>query len=328
MSNQHPTIAWINARETCQDSLAYGEVVVPKVNVWQHSGPPPKSGNAIVQISHGTRVTVRAEEEEPSDHRKYYEVSSEQVRGWVLESFVAWRWSCFTFLGTLSPSEACKTLEAQLHFGGMDLLIRESGFAIVTEGHPAHFDSINLAASRFISRIANAQVPLTIVALKTEFTNWVEIPFGDDGQRTVGFLSANRGQKSTISKDQIETAHSIVPLMATVPYLDLALSDLSQALAYPQHAPIFLARAIEAIENYFSGMVQKGAGKEAVMQQSLGVQKSDVEYVIKRANASHRRHASRDATAVDLPHDELAECFKRTASIVSVFVAYLEKGIV
>jgi len=64
------------------------------------------------------------------------------------------------------------------------------------------------------------------------------------------------------------------------------------------------------------------------MQQSLGVQKSDVEYVIKRANASHRRHASRDATAVDLPHDELAECFKRTASIVSVFVAYLEKGIV
>ena len=326
MPNQHPTIAWINGRETWHRSLAYGEVVVPQVNIWQYAGPLPKSGNAIGQISHGTRVTVLAEEEEPSDHRKYYEVSSERVHGWVLESFVAWRWSCFTFLGTLSPSEACKALEAQFHFGGMDLLIREGGFAIATEGDPSQFDSINLAASRYISRITNAQVPFTFIALKTEFTNWVEIPSGDDEQRTVGFLSANRDQKLTISKDQIETAHTIVPLMATVPYLDLALSDLSQALAYPQHAPIFLARAIEAIENYFARMAQKGVGKESVMQQSLGIQKSDVQYVTKRANASHRRHASSDATAVDLPHDELLECFKRTASIIFAFVSYLEHG--
>jgi hypothetical protein len=157
----------------------------------------------------------------------------------------------------------------------------------------------------------------------------VEVPIGkEDGRRIVGFLSMQRDQVSTISVDQIETAHSIVPLMAAVPYLDLALSDFFQALSYPQHALIFLARSIESIEIHFSGIAKrrKDAGKEKITRELLGIKKSDVEYVTKRANASHRRHASPDATAKGLPQDELAECFKRTSEMIAAFVAFLRSS--
>jgi hypothetical protein len=86
-----------------------------------------------------------------------------------------------------------------------------------------------------------------------------------------------------------------------------------------------LARAIESVENHFSGIAKnkKGKGKEEIMRKLLKVKRSDVEFVTKRANASHRRHASSDATKKELPSDELAECFFRTANILRAFAEFL-----
>jgi hypothetical protein len=323
MSAPYPRTAWINGRHAQRDSLFYGEVG-PEVDIWQNAGPPSPDERAIGQISHATRITVLTEEKMPPDDQRYYQISSNEIQGWVPESFISWRWSFFTFLGTLSPSEACSMLDVQLGFGGMEMLIKQNGFAILTEGDPSHFDSIRFAILRFADRIVNAQVPLTTIAVKADISNWVEVPLGDE-PRTVGFLSKER-QTLPISIDQIEIAHSIVPLMSIVPYLDLALSDLAQALHYPQHALIFLARAIESIENYFGESAKKGVGKEAIMQESLGLEKADVEYITRRANTSHRRHASREAKAIDLSQEELAECFQKTSKIITAFVTFLGKA--
>ena len=71
---------------------------------------------------------------------------------------------------------------------------------------------------------------------------------------------------------------------------------------------------------------RKGVGKEKVMQELLGVRKSDVEYVTKRANNSHRRHASQDGTVAELSTDELAECFYKTKNIIVAFVTFLRNS--
>jgi hypothetical protein len=317
--------AWLSGRETWSGSLAYGEVVVD-INMWKRPGSLPRCGRVVGTLPHGSRVAVAKRVWDQEDKKFYYEVSANEIRGWVSEVFVAWKWSCFTFLGTLSPAQACTNLDISLEFSGMNLSIKQNGFAIVTEGDPADFESIHFAASRFIARITNAQAPLTIAPLRAEFSNWVEVPVGyDEARRTVGFMALEGEQLLSVSNEQIETAHTLVSLMASVPYLDLALSDFSQALNYPQHALIFLARAIESVENHFSGTArrQKGIGKERIMQDLLGVKRSDVEYVTKRANASHRRHATQDGTVSELPGDELAECFKKTADIIAAFVTFL-----
>jgi len=144
----------------------------------------------------------------------------------------------------------------------------------------------------------------------------------------VGFLAMKEEHQLSVSNEDIETSHSVVPLMAQVPYLDLALSDFFQALNYPQHALIFLARAIESIENHFEGMAKqrRGMGKKAVMQEMLGVKKGDVDYVTKRANESHRRHAARDGTSQALPQDELVGSLKKTATIIAAFVVFLQNS--
>ena len=66
-----------------------------------------------------------------------------------------------------------------------------------------------------------------------------------------------------------------------------------------------------------------GAGKEKVMREMLRVDRGDVEYITKRANASHRRHAAQDGSADMLPSDELAECYRKTAGIIAAFATFL-----
>ena len=159
--------------------------------------------------------------------------------------------------------------------------------------------------------------------------HWVEVPAGlSASQKVVGFMQLESGQTSSVSNDDIETAQSIVPLVAQIPYLDLALSDFFQAMTYQQHALIFLARAIESIENRFSGLARdrKGVGKEKVMQDSLGIKRSDVDYVTRRANESHRRHATSNGAVEALSPDELAECFKKTSAIIAAFVTFLRQA--
>lgn len=326
--DNNPKLAWINGRETYQDSLVYGEVVVHQANVWQHAGGLPQSGKIVGKLEHGTQVTVIEKRYIEEIDKTFFKIASDGLEGWIAESFVSWMWSSFTFIGSLSPSDACAKLSVNLEYAGMHLLILQSEFAIVTEGDPGHFDSIEFSAKRFIERITNAQTPLSVVAMRADFKNWIEVPFGSQkGKEVVGFLTLESERSTTVSTENIETAHSLVPLMTDVPYLDLALSDLSQALSNPQHALIFLARSIESIENHFQGMAdkKKKIGKEKVMREMLGLSRADVEYVTKRANESHRRHASRDARAESLPPDELAECFKKTSMILSEFVTYLRK---
>lgn len=319
--------AWLNGRETSLGSPACGEVVVPEINIWERPGSLPRCGKVVGRLPHGNKVSVVGQVQDQENGQFYYQVSANGIRGWVLETLVTLKWSCFTFFGTLRPAQACTDLDISLEFSSMSLSIKQNGFAIVTEGAPSNFESIHYAVSRFIRRITNALAPLTTTPIRAEFSNWVEVPTGyENTRRTVGFLDLEGKESLSIFNKDIETAHSLVPLMSLVPYLDLALSDFYQALEYPQHAPIFLARAIEAIENHFSGIAKrrKGVGKEKVMQEILGVKRSDVEYITKRANDSHRRHATTDGTASELPPGELGECFHKTANIIVAFVTFLK----
>ena len=125
-------------------------------------------------------------------------------------------------------------LDASLSYGGMNLLTKQQGLAIVTEGDPSSFDGIHAAVSRLAARMTNAIAPLTTATIRAEFSNWVEVSASSgEARRVVGFMDLDGERSTSISNEQIKTAHTLVPLMSLMPYLDLALSGYSQALEYP-----------------------------------------------------------------------------------------------
>lgn len=321
--------AWINCREDWDDSFALGDVVIEDVHVLENAGERHRLKNEVVgKISHGKKVSILGKEiiEHNGNQIVYLKVSDEILTGWINESFLAWNWSSFTFIGNIKPADVCKNLHINLYRWGINLLIRDNGIAVLTEGDPKQFEIINQAILRFVNRIIHAQAPLTQISLQVEFVNWVEVPLGGNENKfkSVGFTLLENLNAKTISDSDIQSAFSALPLIELTPYFDLALSDFHQALQYPEHALIFLSRAIESIENHFAMLVkQNNKGKEVLMRELLNIDKNDVDYVTRRANASHRRHASRDATIDTLSSEELAECFHKTAKILSAFAEFV-----
>jgi hypothetical protein len=307
-------------------SQAYGEVVVPLINIFERPGFIFEHGELMASLPHGTRFTLCETVIDRNQNRTFFKIKSGDVEGWVLDSFVSNRWSCFTFLGKLIPAQVCEDLELSHEYGGMIINIRNNGFAIITEGDPADFDCIKKAVTSFKEKMATAQAPLSLIPIDAVIEYWVEMPSEySKGQRTVGFMSSDESITETIVNDDLKRGFSIADLMFQEPYLDLSLSDFDQALRNPQHALIFLSRSIESIETYFSGIAkcQNKKGKEDVMRELLGLKKSYVDYVTKRANASHRRHASKTGDSVPLPQDEFIECFTRTVRVIGSFINYL-----
>lgn len=317
---------WISCRETFYDSLEKGDVVLNKANIWENSGGLPKSGKVIGEIPHGSRVNTIDEDLIGKD--SFYKISDDAISGWIHESFIVWNWSNFTFIGKLTPANVCDGLDFYKEEFGISITIKENDFAIVTEGDPSRFDDIEKSVIRYINRIVNALAPFKQLALQIDFSNWIEVPLGGEDKRgeLVGFNFQAEKESAQISSSDIQTAISVLPLMKYCPYFDLALSDFYQAIRYPQHALIFLARSIESTEKNFGYMAKQNPskGKSEIMRDVLDVNKNDVDYVTKRSNQSHRRHASSDARNEDLSSEELGKCYFVTANILVKFANYLE----
>jgi hypothetical protein len=322
-----PSVAWLTGRETYTESTAYGEVVVPSINIRLNPGGLSELGRFIGELPHGSSVTVVEKYKHEKEKRDYYKISVSEIVGWVPETFISWRWSRFTFFGRFLPLNACRELDLSTEYAGLQMRIKAGKFAVSTEGDPDNTDAIKNAIVKYADRITAAVGPLTTVSLRAEFDNWVAEPAESSaGKRIVGLNVEDEQLIKQVNNEHIETSQTIIPLMAQFPYLDLALSDFSQAMMYPQHAPIFLARAIEAIEYYFDHFAkkEKGVGKEKYMRRKLGVRESDVTYVTKLANQSHRRHASEEGKDEKLSDDDLALCYKKTSDIIAAFVGFLE----
>jgi len=310
-----PQNAWISCRETFPDSRELGDVVVSGVIVREKID---MLGKKFGEIPHGSKVLVIEKE------GAYYKVSFNELNGWIQSAFVVWNWSTFTLFGKLNPPDACKELDISVNISGFELTIKKDNFGLITEGDPNHIDIIKSSATNIMNHLIHAQALLTAIPLAFEFTNWVELPaMRSEKSKTVGFISNEDKIDLTVSSSAIQKAHSVANLIKYSPYFDLALSDYYQALKYPQHALIFLSRAIESLENSFVHLAQKKKGKEDILREMLGVTKSDVEYVTKRANKSHRRHASRDANVEDVPQDELDKCFDKTSKTLTAYARYL-----
>jgi len=322
MKNPHHEFIWLTGRETDSGSTAYGEVVVPLIAIRSSIS----SSKAVGNLAHGVKAQVIDLAKCSEEERNYFRISVHDIEGWVPESFVAHRWSTFTFLARLHDADSCLDLDTQASYAGMELIIKQNSLAVVTLGDPSQFDAISTAVAKLAERATSAQAPLSVVPLRVEFINWVEVPAeGSDSARTVGFMPMEEKTSNLVSNQDIKTAMTVVPQMAAVPFLDLALNDFVQALRYPHHALIFLFRAIESVERYFKSAAREreDAGRERTMQESLGINAADVEYVMRRANESHRRHASAEGRLDDLPHKELVECFKKTGLIIASFADYL-----
>ncbi len=322
MSNTQPDFIWLTGRETYQGSTAYGEVNVPLVAIRSGIGVSKAHGN----LPHGVKVRVVDVVKNKEEGRDYFLISAQGIEGWIPEPFAAHRWSTYTFLARLHDAASCGELDTQASYAGMELIIKQNSLAVVTQGDPSHFDSIVSAVANLSVRVTSAQATLSAVPLRVEFINWVEVPAdGSESARTVGFMPMEEKVTNLISNQNIETAMTIVPRMAEVPFLDLALNDFVQALQYPSHALIFLSRAIESVERHFEPTAQEtpGRGRERIMHQSIGISASDVEYVMRRANESHRRHASPEGKTEELSREELMECYKKTGLIIASFADYL-----
>ena len=214
-------------------------------------------------------------------------------------------------------------MACDFNFDEMNIRIHQDKFSVITEGDPEHFDAILISIKRLVNRLSNAITSLTSISIQAEYNNWLQIPFGrNKQQRAVGIILSAKFDEDTISNSDVEDAISLLNLMNMFPYLELAMNDYSQALKFSQHALIFLARAIESIENHFSALVNLSneKGKERIMVEKLGILKGDVTYITKRANDSHRRHASSNARIEDLSNEELDKCFSKTFDIIKAFI--------
>lgn len=324
MTSHEIEFIWLSGRELSVESSAYGEVVVPLIAL--RTSVEDKA--VIVNLPHGTKARFLEIREHSTEKRSHYKIVIDDLEGWIPETFASSSWSTFTFLGRFHEPEMCRDLDTQLSYAGMELIIRQNSFAVVTQGDPSHFDSIAYATEKLANRVASAQAPLSAVPLSVEFSNWVEVPSegSKSFSRTVGFMPMEEKRHFPITNENVSTAMSIVPHMATVQYLDLALSDFMQALRERRHSLIFLARAIESIEYFFEPRAKNHPkkGKEKIMREELGLSDEYVDYVTQRANDSHRRHASPNGVVRDLPNEEFGECFKRTGQIIAEFAAYLE----
>ena len=324
-----PRDAWLTGRETYEGSRELGEVVAPSINIWTAPGSLASGSQSMGRLPDAARVQVLREQYDQSDRVRYYEVSAQGVTGWVAEAFLSWRWSCFVFSGKLAPAAACAELQVSLTHAGMSFVAAQDSVAVTTDGNPAHFGAIRNAATRYLDRLVAAQALHTAIPLTVAITQWVEVPLapGED-RRTVGFVGQDdEAMARPIPVQAFEAAHGYTLLLTSFPYLDLAIQDWYQALRYPAHAPIFLARAVESVENHFYGAAarQKGIGKTELMQQTLGISRADVDYITRRANDSHRRHASTEGSARPLPPEELVACHGKTRDIIFALIGYLRQ---
>jgi len=316
MDTEEPQSVWLNGRDAQLDSPTLGDVTQEHIPIRRISS----DAAPFTSLPHGTpcRLIEETQPSSPSSH-----ISAHGIEGWVPSAATSTRWSTFTFFGRFHNQDACKTLDAQHAFAGMVVVLKQHGFAIATEGAPSDFTAIASSAHRLIHRLMAAQAPLSSVPVNLNFTNWAEIPAESRGRtRTLGFMPPPPEHGVEINNDHISTAMTIIPSMAKVPYLDLAMSDFVQALEYPNHALIFLHRAIESVEYYFEPP-PGGPGKEKAMREALAITAADVEFVTRRANESHIRHASRDGKATPIVGEDLVTCFKNTGMVLSRFAEYL-----
>ena len=316
---------WATGREAFEASSSYGEVIVPIINVRNAPG-----GKFVVgTVPHGARCSLVESHFVEAEDQNYHHIETPLVNGWLPDQFVADNWSTFTFLARIREPARCSDLDTRCQYRGMELIANQNNLAVITEGDPAQFEPIRIAAVSFATRLFAAQTPISATAVTVEFLYWVENPAeGSESRHTVGFVPFLPETGPTVTNDHISLAATAVPRMALVPHLDLALNDFSLALRYPEHGVIFLARAIESVEYYFNrgGAKSSRQGREARMQNELGVSRSDVAYVTKRANESHRRHADPSGKRTPLPPDELAKCLRNTAMILAKFVDYIPES--
>jgi len=243
-----PQIAWINCRETYQNSREMGDVVVLGAIVREKT---QMLGKVFGEIHHGSKVLVTERE------GSFYKVLSNELNGWIQSFFVSWDWSTFTFFGKIRPHGACKNLDIKINEPSYELVIKDDNFALVTEGDPDHFDIIKKSVTSLLNHLLHAQALSTSIPLIADFTNWIETPATESKRsKSVGFISSEDDNVTTVSSPSIQNARPLANLVKYSPYFDLALSDFSQALRYPQHALIFLSRAIESLENSFEHLAK------------------------------------------------------------------------
>jgi len=79
-------MAWLSGIDCTEGSGAYGELVVPDINIWTRHGPD--RGRVVGKLSHGTQVEVLERLYVEQESRHYYRVRSRSITGWVPETFV------------------------------------------------------------------------------------------------------------------------------------------------------------------------------------------------------------------------------------------------
>lgn len=310
---------WLNGRDITEGSTAYGEVIVQEIALRSAAGSKFGAGFLL----HGTKTSLIESRPVPEENRTYHHIRTSQVDGWIADPFIARNWSTFTFLARLHKPQQCRDLDGSYAYRGMEVITNQNSLAIITEGDPAQFDAIKTAAVSLANRLVVAQAAVSAVPLAVEFINWVENPAENSrSTSTIGFVPLPTEPAVKVSNDHIHMAIQTASRMVLVPYLDLALNDFALALRHPDHALIFLARAVESIEYYFENREAQnhGEGKESRMRRALQVSRADVEYITKRANESHRRHADPEGKAQPIPVDELTKCFEKTSLMLEKFV--------
>lgn len=318
---------WLNGWISDKSSLNFKEFFIP---IFFLSNKPDNSQKTKAgELKHGSKIQILESKYNPSNKQKYLKVKHGEIEGWISENFISTKWSLFSFFGNFLPEKICQELHTSIEIGGITMEIFKNDYMLSTCGNPKDFDQIRAAVETLLRRITNSQIWSSKTPLSFELMKWIEIEYKEDTKiDVIGFYkNIDNIYKNNISNSDFYNSRRLVPLMSLIPYFDLAINDFYQARVNPQHALIFLSRVIESIENYFKDTIPKNENitKEKYMQKLLNVEKNVVEYVMHRANDSHRRHATKNGKVQILPNEELEKCFSYTKQILDAFYIFLSK---
>jgi hypothetical protein len=242
--------------------------------------------------------------------------------------------SLFEFRGALSPADILPPIRATYSLNRPD-----GSVSIDVEGHSVtvrfivqyeSFDDLFRQTYEYVLGFFAVGTIRTGVAVDFRFDEWIETPLG--GANAEGVAHRVKGQ--VLHSDPDAPPPLILPEdytfglahgmqwsedLATNPFLRRAVLDFNHSLKHPLNdIPIYLARAIESIENYFGG--------EEALIHSLSVA-AEVKQVKRQANDAlgglHTRHAARTEAMTPLSRDQIIESVDAVRNVLLKFQMHL-----
>lgn len=231
------------------------------------------------------------------------------------------RLSIFTFSGTVFPQHAVQGLDVSIRVPYGSVTISDDSLTIKLLVEWLDLGTVIETAREEATVLLAAQAAFSSVPLWVRLERWREDP-QDDRPISEGAITLSKPPFKSIRSEDFVQGSEIVPIMIQERALALSIADYHRALTSQiEDVPIFAARAVESIENYFGG-------RQAFFS-ALRIRGKRLDILSRIANASsegyHTRHAAKKRRR-RVTDRERQDCLEITQEVILTFAEFLKRG--